>query len=162
MSLLDVFAEAGGDEAVAARFWPNIDQRGLDDCWEWTAGRIRDGYGEIRLDGMPRRAHRVAFVLTYGWEPTVVMHKCDNRPCCNPRHLIGGTWASNNRDASDKGRSCRGEDCHSSRLTEDNVREIRDAYVVGHPTFTAMGERYGVTRNAIRRIVRGVGWRHVA
>ena len=34
----------------------------------------------------------------------VIMHTCDNRRCCNPDHLVGGTRHDNMLDAMRKGR----------------------------------------------------------
>lgn len=79
-------------------------------------------------DGRQHAAHRLAFELTYGWilERGVVCHKCDNPPCCNPRHLWLGTVGDNNRDRHEKGRTFRGTAHHSARLTDEQVREIRE------------------------------------
>ena len=42
--------------------------------------------------------------MTHGVWPQVVMHSCDVPLCCNPSHLVGGTYADNNRDMAAKGR----------------------------------------------------------
>jgi hypothetical protein len=35
-------------------------------CWLWTRGRIRAGYGLLRVDGRPRYAHRLAYMVFRG------------------------------------------------------------------------------------------------
>lgn len=96
------------------RFWSKVDSSGgADACWPWTAGTTRAGYGKFQL---ARRwtqvAHRVALLLTRPGrefdDATVhAMHRCDNPPCCNPRHLSWGTALENGRDKSRKGRAAR-------------------------------------------------------
>lgn len=86
------------------RFWAKVDRSG--DCWMWTAGRDRNGYGVFRHEARQWRAPRVAWTFTYGDIPAglVVMHSCDNPPCVNPAHLSLGTSGDNARDAARKGR----------------------------------------------------------
>lgn len=109
---------------VRARFWAKVERRGANDCWLWTGGRDRAARVAV---GEPLRLHRrevsvrlrpapvghagerdtelaVAAVVAAG---LVVMHACDNPPCCNPRHLSLGTNADNMRDAAEKGRLWR-------------------------------------------------------
>lgn len=89
-------------------FWARVSKRGSDECWEWT-GMRRHKYGRVSycLEGSSAqqwRAHRLAHYLTTGETPPVVMHTCDNPPCCNPAHLRGGTQRENVHDAIRKGR----------------------------------------------------------
>lgn len=91
------------------RFWQRVDKSaGPDECWPYQGEFNNLGYGRFVIEWNPRRvrvlAHRLSFELTYGIHPTVVMHSCDNPPCCNPNHLTNGTQSDNLRDAEAKGR----------------------------------------------------------
>ncbi len=75
-------------------------------CWEWRGSRNPEGYGNFGLARKTEKAHRVAYRLFNGPIPVgmLVMHKCDNPPCCNPEHLKLGTWQENAQDKEEKGR----------------------------------------------------------
>jgi len=93
------------------RFWSKVDRSQPHGCWEWTASRFSDGYGQFSFDGDNYPAHRIAWALGNaacllpGW---VIRHGCDNPPCCNPAHLQPGTIAENHDDMLLRGRSVRG------------------------------------------------------
>ncbi|GMU26245.1 MAG: hypothetical protein AMXMBFR16_11500 [Candidatus Uhrbacteria bacterium] len=86
-------------EKQVERFWRKVEIRGPNDCWGWK-GWIANGYGRFYANGW-KRAHRVAYVLTYGPTNLSVLHKpviCHNPACCNPKHLYAGTTSDNARD----------------------------------------------------------------
>lgn len=76
-------------------------------CWIWIGGKTSDGYGKFYLNGIKRRAHRVAWVIRNGQIPEGlnVLHNCDNPSCVNPDHLFLGTQIDNIIDMVSKGRN---------------------------------------------------------
>jgi hypothetical protein len=102
---------------MEGKFWshvePMMDDRG---CWEWTAG-TKNGYGHIGFWDKERKltktvkAHRISWEIHNGPIPKlsgvhggVIRHKCDNRSCVNPKHLLLGTQNDNVRDQVERGR----------------------------------------------------------
>lgn len=145
------------------RFWSKVDKSaGPEGCWPWKAGKFKDGYGLFNLAGKKVKAHRMAFELGKGPIPVGmdVLHDCDNHPCCNPDHLRAGTQLDNARDAVTRGRMAKGERNGWAKLTEVQVREIRELFAAGN-TQTALGQRMGVTQPNISYIVHGKIWRHI-
>lgn len=96
----------------ADRFWAKVDIRGKDECWPWLASFFTGGYGCFNVgsrktgDKTPTGAHVVAFTLHNGYPPqegNLVRHTCDHRWCCNPYHLVEGTYAQNSEDMVGRG-----------------------------------------------------------
>lgn len=95
------------------RFWGKVNKNGpimpnmTTPCWEWTKCRNNWNYGVTSFGkGRTLGTHKLAWILTNGEVPEgyLVLHKCDNPPCCNPEHLFIGTQSDNVRDAITKGR----------------------------------------------------------
>ena len=82
--------------------------------------------------------------------------KIDNRF----ENLRWGTSRDNKRDALKKGlwNAAKGEAQGSSKLTADQVREIRASGL----TQTALAGKYGVRQTQISRIKNGLRWKHVS
>lgn len=130
-----VAAPRSAAESLADRLWEKVDKSGGPDaCWLWTARRGPDGYGQIKVDGQGRQAHRVVMELTLGEavpKHLYVCHRCDNPPCCNPAHLFVGTPSDNQRDSVAKGRHGGGmpqsATCRNGHpMSGDNVKQTAD------------------------------------
>lgn len=80
---------------VEQRFWDKVDQRSLDECWEWEGATYPYGYGAFWFEGSIQPAHRVAYKLTWGmirpFRSHNVLRTCGNILCCNPDHLTLGS-----------------------------------------------------------------------
>lgn len=143
-----------------ADFWERVEVGSTDACWPWIGARNSKGYGQVRLNGRMRPAHRVAFELSFGDPGSLfVCHRCDNPSCVNPAHLFVGTAADNARDAVSKGRSRSGERHNQARLTVTRVREIRGLAQAGVQGI-ALAAKFGVTPQTISHIVTRKTWRH--
>lgn len=69
----------------AQRFWAKVAPAGPFDCWLWTGGKNKAGYGNF--DNI--RAHRFAYEQIVGEIPKGLEldHECFTEACVNPFHL---------------------------------------------------------------------------
>lgn len=157
-------------------FWAHV-ERVEGGCWPWHGATAR-GYGTFtsRKLGGTFRANRLAYTFARGPIPDGlhVLHECDNPPCCNPAHLFAGTNTDNVKDCVLKGRNTkmfgasngthtkpetlqRGSAHHQSKLTEDDVRAIRNDSRSGK----YIGADYGVSSVVVNEIKARKSWTHV-
>lgn len=111
------------------RFWNLVEVRSEDECWPWKGSHINSGYGRFRLSRSEGSmlSHRYSYSVTNGPIPEGmnVLHRCDNRTCCNPQHLFLGTQSDNLLDASRKGRLPGAGSRARARLRGANGRFVR-------------------------------------
>lgn len=146
------------------RFWKYVEK--TDSCWIWI-GHKRGGYGQLSL-GMSNKqpnvdTHCLSWILHFGEIPAGmdVCHSCDNRACVRPDHLFLGTAQDNSNDAVKKMRHAFGERSGCAKLTEDDVREIRELYNHGRRDWKNIAPYYGVSNTAIGYAARGETWKHL-
>lgn len=157
--------DAPPKKTFAARFWAKVDRRGPDDCWPWTTATNEHGYGVMRPEGKRSgptiKAHRVSLMLAgVEVDGQLIRHSCDNPPCVNPAHLSVGTHADNSADMVSRDRQARGSRSGVSKLTEQQVTEIRTRAAVGE-LHQVLAADFGVSRPTISRVVNRKGWLHV-
>lgn len=157
-----------------ARFWSKVDTNGpiphhcreRGACWGWKPPLRKDGYAQLRIDGVEVLAHRFSWELHNGPVPEgmLVCHHCDNPQCTNPDHLFLGTVADNSADmvSKDRWNGPTGENHPQARLSANDVREIRDRFATGNVSKSQLASEYPVTAVMIGKIVRRERWKHVA
>lgn len=109
---------------VEDRFWEKVDKSGPvvpgmeSNCWIWTGGKNKRGYGHILINRRKVRAHRLSLELAGGplLEGECALHRCDNPSCVRPDHLFRGSHADNMADMARKGRAfVQAADSHWSK-----------------------------------------------
>ena len=84
-------------------------------CWNWTAGKDRNGYGKYSLGvGKMIFAHRFSWLIAnqQDWpnDKPVARHLCNNSSCVNPEHIVPGTHKENAADCYAAGRQSKNHD----------------------------------------------------
>lgn len=147
-------------------FWSKVRKGADDECWDWMGSTNNTGYGTVGWHGINYTAHRVSAWLSglvespsrpaHSMDKGHVLHKCDNRRCCNPNHFFIGSYSDNQRDAYKKKRRVqpKGEAHSNAKLTNEQAAEIRRRYAAGEYQIP-LAQEYGVSQRAISLIVRG-------
>ena len=165
-------------KTLEERFWSHVAKGPTNECWEWQGTRMANNYGVFTFTRKHTNmlANRVAYYLYYKTFPNkFVCHKCDNPPCCNPKHLFLGMWADNNADCRSKLRHAHGT-THGSqthpesrlievknplaKLTEEAIRKIRKLRL-NKQHLKAIAQKFGVSETQICGICKRRYWSHI-
>jgi hypothetical protein len=118
----------------AVRKWLNDHtNHDCNECLIWPFCRLRNGYGYTHNEGKSILAHRLMCCLVNGPAPSDqphALHSCGrgHLGCVNPKHLRWGSDKENKADARKHGTMTRGETTGTSKLTEDQVRQVRSRW----------------------------------
>ncbi len=131
-------------------------RRSESGCLDWAGPLSTKGYGMgMKSDGKYVRAHRLSYQLHVGPIPAGahVLHRCDNRRCCEPSHLYLGTNEENILDKMERDRS-------GKKLCKEKVACIKRRLACGE-TRLSLAADFGVNPSNITRIATGERWAHV-
>jgi len=149
--------------SIVSWFWSKVARVEENDCWLWLGNLSHNGYGIsrslLRYSG-EQRAHRFSFSSFIGPIPFdyLVLHRCDNRRCVNPRHLFLGSPQSNMDDKVSKNRQARMEKHGNAKLTMLQVEGIlKDTRVLRE-----VARDYGVSKVLISKIRRNHSWKGIS
>lgn len=95
-------------------------------------------------------AHRISYRLLIGPIPAghLVLHRCGNASCINPFHLYLGDNLQNARDRDMHGMAYRGKSLPQTKLSDDQVKEIRGSA----KSCIELAKLYGMDRAYIWRV----------
>ena len=130
-------------------------------CWIWLGAG--DRYGYIVVEGKVWLAHRFSYILHCDEIPIgeQVLHSCDNGLCVNPNHLFLGSQQDNMDDKVAKDRQAKGSNVGTSKLTNDEVLEIRRLCEEGQMLQYEIAEMFNVDPKTITNIKLRRQWRHI-
>jgi len=162
--------------SIRETFWACVDRTaGKDGCWPWQGRKGRRDYGRFWVNGLGSKpAHVIAWMLVNGSFPAEKpwgLHRCDNPPCCNPKHVFPGTSLDNVADRHAKGRDARGdrngtrlypglhrgERNGRAKITADSVHEVRRRFAAGE-RLCLIARRMNIPYNVVIKIRMGVCW----
>ncbi len=138
-----------------------------NNCWNVILPQIgvsKDKYGYPRMwyAKNTRYVYKVVyslFVRKIGMSDGIVIrHKCDNKLCVNPDHLLEGTHQDNVADRVSRNRSAIGEGNGRSKLTNEDVLYIKNSLERQY----ILAKQFGVDKKTINNIRNNVNWKHIS
>lgn len=149
---------------IQKHFWDGVEVGDPTICWPWMRRRWWNGYGIFFVRRRAKIASRIAYEFSVGQIPDglFVLHRCDNRACCNPSHLFIGTKKDNTADCIRKGRFgvLPGSKNHQARFHESDVLEMRRLFSFGK-SLADIARLFSTTSSRIHRIVHRKEWTHI-
>ena len=90
-------------------------------------------------------------------KPYMIRHKCDNRMCINPEHLLIGTHIDNMNDRFTRNRCANGVKNGNSKLTDEQVIDIYYSKL----SYSDISIKFKISKYVINQIRLGKLWKHI-
>jgi hypothetical protein len=131
------------------------------DCWICTSHKPGStGYPSMRIKGTPNVSIlKLKYEEKYGKIPKgkCMLHKCDNRSCINPDHVVLGSKGDNCRDRHAKKRDCFGERSPEHKLKKEDIIFARELRLTGY-FYYQIAEYFDVHTTTICDALTGRSW----
>lgn len=124
----------------------------------------KQGYPRVRIGGRTCKVHTLVLLLFVGPRPHPKAHGChkDRNPRNNRlSNLRWDTPKGNMKDRDEHGMTRRGERHYRTKLTEQDVRDIREAYAAGGTSLPKLAVKHNIGTSTVYRIVKRLVWKHV-
>jgi hypothetical protein len=128
-------------------------------CWVCLKAYSSNGYPYMRRNGKQQTVARWAYENKFGpiEKGQVLRHKCDNKGCINPDHMMLGSTKDNVRDAHERGLAPKGATHGMSKILVDDVRAMQ---LLNQNGFTSswIARLFRLNKSTVARILNGKHW----
>ena len=121
-----------------------------------------DGYAYVMIRRKRLRVAHAVLLAFSGPRPvgSEARHLNDDKTDNRALNLAWGTRLENAADSIRNGHQARGEQKGTAKLSEAQVRELRE--MIDRPSLRALAAQYGVSHTEIRRVINGTKWGHIS
>lgn len=116
---------------------------------------------ELGIRKYKNTARLVASAFHGKCDHKMVLHNNGNPADNRPENLRYGTAKDNYDDAVKHGTNSKGTIHGGAKLKPDDILKIREEYNSGKSSYNKLGEKYGVTKHTIYRVIKGDNWKWI-
>ena len=119
-----------------------------------------EGYGKISIKGVGYRTHIISFEINQkrkrdlSGENKVVRHLCNNKACCNIKHLRFGTQSENTIDALENGSK-------SAIINKEIVKIVKFSLKSFYMSNDEIANEYNIGINIILHLKLNLTWKRI-